>query len=76
MKNKALIKNTQHVQLIETDLKSSDCETDVLVKVSHIGLCRTDLQVANGTIQIDRDEIVLGHEFSAQIHFEIGRAHV
>lgn len=70
MKNKTLIKNTQHVQLIETELKSSDCETDVLVKVSHIGLCRTDLQVANGTIHIDRDEIVLGHEFSAQIYFD------
>ena len=70
MKNKALVKNTKNVQLVERELKKSDCEQDVLVKISHIGLCRTDLQVANGTIAIDRDEIVLGHEFSSQVYFD------
>lgn len=70
MKNKALIKNNLNVQLVERELINSDCDRDVLVKISHIGLCRTDLQVANGTIHIDKDEIVLGHEFSSQIHYD------
>ena len=41
-------------------------QRNVLVKVHYAGICRTDIGVANGTIN-HRDNIVLGHEFCGTI---------
>lgn len=38
----------------------------VRINVKEVGLCRTDLFVADGTIKVDQD-IILGHEFSGVI---------
>lgn len=38
----------------------------VRINVKEVGLCRTDLFVADGTIKVDQD-IILGHEFSGII---------
>lgn len=65
---KALVKNSTGIQLINKLIPSPSSINDVLVKVSHVGLCRTDLQVAKGIISIPQEEIILGHEFSAQIY--------
>lgn len=51
--------------LIETTL--APCPKGmVTIEVKEVGLCRTDLFVANGTISLDYD-VVLGHEFSGII---------
>lgn len=59
---KALIKNSQGIFLKD---KSIEHVHDVLLKVDMVGLCRTDLLVAQGKISINQEEIILGHEFSA-----------
>ena len=42
----------------------------VRIKVHTVGLCRTDLNVANGIIPIENN-LILGHEFSGTIE-EVG----
>lgn len=44
---------------------------EVVVKVSHAGICKTDLKVADGSLAAKKDKIILGHEFSGAI-VEIG----
>ena len=59
---KALYKTKDGVLLREINNKNllPNC---IRIKVKSVGLCRTDLLVANGTIPINND-IILGHEFS------------
>lgn len=62
---KSLIKQKEGVVLtnvLEEPLK----EKCVKIKVNSVGLCRTDLFVANGNIPLNFD-IVLGHEFSGTV---------
>lgn len=60
-----LKKNHSYTSLVETTLE--DCPIGyVTIKVQSVGLCRTDLFVANGTIALDYD-VVLGHEFSGTV---------
>ncbi len=62
---KTLIKSNKVVQLVELD--EPLCETGcVKIKVSSVGLCRTDLLVAKGIIQT-QENLVLGHEFSGEV---------
>ena len=44
---------------------------EVVVKVSHAGICKTDLKVADGSLAAKKDKIILGHEFSGQV-VEVG----
>lgn len=50
----------------------------VTIRVKSVGLCRSDLAIANGTIALDHP-VVLGHEFSGVVgddssgHFRIGQ---
>lgn len=55
--NKITLKNITEAELLKGYVK---------IKVMYIGLCRTDLLVANGTIKTNKD-LVLGHEFSGFI---------
>lgn len=61
---KALIKNTTGIYLTEYPLIH---DKEVLLKVDAVGLCRTDLLVARNKIKTKNEELVLGHEFSAQV---------
>lgn len=45
-------------------------EDSILVNVLTVGLCRTDLFVAQGTIGTDKDKIVLGHEFCGRVAYD------
>lgn len=58
---KALIKSNSNVSIKDILVKNHN---DVLIKVNTIGLCRTDLLVANNTIKTEQEELILGHEFS------------
>lgn len=62
-KMKALMKTPHGIEYKEVLLNDSH---DVLLKVSTVGLCRTDLLVAQGKIGT-LENIILGHEFSAQV---------
>lgn len=53
------------VCLVSTDEPTLQ-EGHVLIKTKYIGLCRTDLYVADGKIPISEDR-VLGHEFSGVV---------
>lgn len=63
---KQLIKTNKNVIL--NDLVNSEklANNFVRIQVVSVGLCRTDLFVANGIIPVSQ-EIVLGHEFSGQV---------
>lgn len=43
---------------------------NILVSVHSVGLCRTDLFVANGTIITKQEKVTLGHEFSATVDLD------
>jgi L-iditol 2-dehydrogenase len=61
---KALIKKQSGwLGLIDRKEPALIAEGDVLLRIQSVGLCRTDLFVANGVIKVDQD-IVLGHECS------------
>lgn len=69
---KTLIKTSSGVELQNTELtknfaNSNTCKKGILLKVDMVGLCRTDLLVAAGKIPAKKENIVLGHEFSATI---------
>lgn len=72
---KALVKTVSTVEYKDVPLNQ---QHDVLLKVSTVGLCRTDLLVAQGKIG-SLNNIILGHEFSAQVledktnHFKPGQ---
>lgn len=71
---KALIKNLQGVSIQNIELEKNS--EDVLLRVSTVGLCRTDLMVANNKISVPFENIILGHEFSAQVvHDPKGKLH-
>lgn len=61
---KALVKNLTGIHLTDLDLNSSH---DVLLKVHTVGLCRTDLLVAQHKIPTKQEQLTLGHEFSAVV---------
>lgn len=64
---KALIKERGKDGIILKKVKMQNLENDsVKIKVCSVGLCRTDLFVANGIIPIDFD-LVLGHEFAGVV---------
>lgn len=44
---------------------------EVVVKVFHAGICKTDLKVADGSLAAKKDKIILGHEFFGQV-VEVG----
>lgn len=62
---KSLIKKQNKV-ILESIPEVIIKENHIKIKVSTVGLCRTDLFVANGTIPLNFD-IVLGHEFSGTV---------
>lgn len=69
---KKIIRNNliNSVELIQANLSISDNLVNkdcVLVSVQHVGLCRTDLFVANGSIKVPFETLTLGHEFSATV---------
>lgn len=62
---KALIKDKNGVSIQEFPYKENP--NLPVIKVKSVGLCRTDLLVAEGKIKIDQESIILGHEFSGTI---------
>ena len=58
------------IELIEAPMPKAGLG-EVVVKVSHAGICKTDLKVADGSLAAKKDKIILGHEFSGTI-VEIG----
>ncbi len=50
----------------DTNIPTLTPQFNVLVKVRYAGICRTDIGVANGTIN-HPDNIILGHEFCGTI---------
>lgn len=69
---KAIIRDskTGKIELIEAPLPKAG-PGEVVVKVSHAGICKTDLKVADGSLAAKKDKIILGHEFSGQV-VEVG----
>lgn len=61
-----LIKRVGHKPLLESLEKPVARKGEVLLRVLSVGLCRTDLLVADGRLPIERD-VILGHEFSAVV---------
>lgn len=55
-------------------LKAPAPAEGVRIRVSHVGLCRTDLYVAEGLIPVEAP-IVLSHEFSGIVAGEFGQFH-
>lgn len=58
------------IELIEAPMPKAG-PGEVVVKVSHAGICKTDLKVADGSLAAKKDKIILGHEFSGQV-VEVG----
>jgi L-iditol 2-dehydrogenase len=63
---KAIVKDSKGVGLRDFPKPNIFNPHDILIKIALCGLCRTDLNVANGKIKC-RDPLVLGHEFSGSI---------
>lgn len=62
---RSLVKTSEGIHLKE--YKMSELKKGfVRINVKEVGLCRTDLFVADGTIKVDQD-IILGHEFSGVV---------
>lgn len=61
---KALTKSSKGIFIKEIELKHPH---EVLLRVNTVGLCRTDLLVAQNKIKTKNDELTLGHEFSAVV---------
>lgn len=62
---KALVRRDKKVELLNIETKELQLN-QVRIKVCYVGLCRTDLLVAKGIIG-DKNNIVLGHEFSGYV---------
>lgn len=60
---KALVKNRNSVQVINTAAPQIEREDDVLLQVAMAGLCRTDIYAATGKLKV-KDPLVLGHELA------------
>lgn len=58
------------IELIEVPMPKAG-PGEVVVKVFHAGICKTDLKVADGSLAAKKDKIILGHEFSGQV-VEVG----
>ena len=58
------------IELIEAPMPKAG-PGEVVVKVSHAGICKTDLKVADGALATKKDKIILGHEFSGVV-VEVG----
>lgn len=58
------------IELIEAQMPKAG-PGEVVVKVFHAGICKTDLKVADGSLAAKKDKIILGHEFSGQV-VEVG----
>ncbi len=73
MKNvmRALIRNKNSLGVQSVPVPELSADNDVLIRVMVSGLCRTDVYVAEGLIQIEKQHLILGHEFSGIIE-EIG----
>lgn len=69
---KAIAKDSKSgkIELIEAPTPKAG-PGEVVVKVSHAGICKTDLKVADGSLAAKKDKIILGHEFSGQV-VEVG----
>lgn len=63
---KALMR--QNKQLILTDIEEENqlSGNQLLIKVDKVGICRTDIYVAEGKIKVNENR-VLGHEFSGYV---------
>lgn len=62
---KTLIKTKKEI-IVRDTVPGTLQYSHVRIQVKEVGLCRTDLYVADGTIPVDKD-IILGHEFSGVI---------
>ncbi|HMY02748.1 MAG TPA: alcohol dehydrogenase catalytic domain-containing protein, partial [Candidatus Obscuribacter sp.] len=60
---KALVKNRNSVQVVNTAAPKITREDDVLLQVALAGLCRTDIYAATGKLKV-KDPLVLGHELA------------
>ena len=58
------------IELIEAPMPKAG-PGEVVVKVFHAGICKTDLKVADGSLAAKKDKIILGHEFSGKV-VEVG----
>lgn len=63
---KAIIKTPSGPMMKDRPIPRLDRLNNILIKVRLAGICRTDLFVADGTIDA-ADEIVLGHEFCGTV---------
>ncbi len=63
---KAIVKDSKGVGLRDFPKPNILNPNDILIKIALCGLCRTDLNVANGKIKC-HEPLVLGHEFSGSI---------
>lgn len=63
---KAVIREAGAVQLVEVPRPEPQRPDDVLVQVLVAGICRTDLQVATGTLPA-AEPITLGHELAGRL---------
>ncbi len=64
---KTLVKNKNQVSLKNTQSLSLLQEGFVRIQVKYVGLCRTDLLVASNQIETEKEELILGHEFSGVV---------
>ncbi len=55
-----------HFQLVETPAPEVENDNDILIRVSSIGICTSDLHVLHGSMEMPDNNIV-GHEFSGRI---------
>ncbi len=63
---KALVKNRNSVQVVNTAAPKITREDDVLLQVALAGLCRTDIYAATGKLKV-KDPLVLGHELAGVV---------
>lgn len=63
---KALVKNRNSVQVVNTAAPQIVREDDVLLQVAIAGLCRTDIYAATGKLKV-KDPLVLGHELAGVV---------
>lgn len=63
----ALMRIDGKVRLNEIPVPSLTDDKDVLIRVAVAGVCRTDVYVADGRLETQKDPLILGHEFSGWI---------
>lgn len=63
---KSLFKSPNNNLILKSVKKPSVSNNEVLIKVDLAGICRTDVYVADGSIEINKG-LIIGHEFSGTV---------